>query len=115
MGGESFINTAWGKTAEEAFRKVVQQAQYDYGHAGYTGTIAEKVTFVMIPLPEHKDPIDFANDMINNDERVGDKWGDAGCTEIPVECEAELVKRETPSNSKSEGDKLFLFFGWASS
>lgn len=42
MGGTNFGCYAEGKTPEEAKQKAVQQAEYDYGHSGYTGTIAEK-------------------------------------------------------------------------
>jgi len=33
---------AKGKTAQEAFDAAVAQARHEYGHGGYTGTIAEK-------------------------------------------------------------------------
>ena len=48
MGGEQFSVWETGKTAKEAFAGAVSEAQYDHGHAGYTGTIAEKSEFVMI-------------------------------------------------------------------
>lgn len=54
-------------------------ARYMYGHAGYTGTIAEKDFFILIPESEYKDkysPMEYANKLINEyDERVDDKWG----------------------------------------
>jgi hypothetical protein len=50
MGGNTFFTTAEGRTADDAFRTAVSQAQWEYGHGGYTGTIAEKASdgFVMI-------------------------------------------------------------------
>lgn len=48
MGANNFSIVAVGKDAREAFDKAVKQAQYEYGHSGYTGTIAEKNEFVMI-------------------------------------------------------------------
>ena len=42
MGASEFSNIAEGKTADEAFKKLVKQAQWEHGHAGYSGTIAEK-------------------------------------------------------------------------
>ena len=96
MGAESFITYARGDTAEEAFRAAVSEAQWDYGHSGYSGTIAEKDGFVMIALPTGEDPCDFAFALINNDDsRIGDKWGPAGCIDL--------------------GKGKYLFFGWASS
>ena len=96
MGGETFSVKAKGKTAQEAFDKAVKQAQYDYGHAGYTGSIAEKDSFVMIEMPEGTNPEEFTDKLIDEeDERIDDKWGPAGCIKL----------------SKEE----YLFFGWASS
>jgi len=48
MGAETFYHTATDRNAEEAFYKAIGEAQYDYGHAGYTGTIAEKDRFIVI-------------------------------------------------------------------
>lgn len=53
MGADNFAHTATGfKTASEAFNYAVEQAEYAYGHAGYTGTIAEKDSFVVVTPPE---------------------------------------------------------------
>lgn len=100
MGASTFENVCRGyKTAQSAFDAAVEEAQYDYGHAGYTGTIAEKSSFVVISNPPCKtvdDAVALANKLIENcDARIDDKWGPAGC--IPV------------------GDDTFVFFGWASS
>ncbi|HJL14124.1 MAG TPA: hypothetical protein RMH99_00640 [Sandaracinaceae bacterium LLY-WYZ-13_1] len=48
MGATSFITTAHGRTAKEAFRAAAEDARHWHGHDGYTGTVAEKVDFVMI-------------------------------------------------------------------
>lgn len=96
MGAETFIERARGKTAQAAFEAVSEQAAYEHGHGGYTGTIAEKSSFVMIQLPEGKDAEEYAEELIDDDdERISDKWGPAGCIQI--------------------GPEQFLFFGWASS
>ena len=123
MGAESFQVNAIGKTAQEAFRSAVDQAAYEYGHAGYTGTIAEKSEFVMstdsladvLKLAECKEKLaaSVAKAMLAdataqyraeaiadvlfsiNDDRINDKWGPAGCIEIKPE--------------------HYLFFGYASS
>ena len=47
MGANVFTTFSMGKDAEDAFFNAVDQAKYDYGHSGYTGTIAEKDSFVM--------------------------------------------------------------------
>lgn len=96
MDANTFLQTARGKTAADAFANAVKEAQYAHGHRGYTGSLAEKDSFVEIPLPQDKTPSQYARELIDaNDERIDDKWGPAGC----IRC----------------GPDLFLFFGWASS
>lgn len=96
MGADVFFTKAKGTTAKEAFRSAVDQAAYDYGHAGYTGTIAEKHDFTIIKVPEGWEPRKYADHLINvGDPRIDDKWGPAGCIQL--------------------GPEEFLFFGWASS
>lgn len=51
MGGTNFETTATGKTAREAFANAVSQAQWEHGHGGYTGTIAEKPGFTEFSVP----------------------------------------------------------------
>lgn len=48
MGAYDFTSTATGKNPGDAFSAAREQALYDYGHAGYTGTIAEKYEYVFI-------------------------------------------------------------------
>lgn len=50
MGAETFMVKGKGKNAAEAFETAREKAFYDYGHAGYTGSIAEKHSFTMIPF-----------------------------------------------------------------
>lgn len=96
MGSETFCTKAKGKTAKEAFQSAVDDARYNHGHAGYTGTIAEKNDYTMIPLPAGAIPKEEANRLINAcDPRIDDKWGPAGCFDV--------------------GNGEFYFFGWASS
>lgn len=95
MGATTFRTKASGKTAAEAFSAARQKAQYDRGHGGYTGTIAEKSSFVMIALPDGMAAADYAQKLVDDgDRRIDDKWGPAGCIKT--------------------GDGEFLFFGWAS-
>jgi hypothetical protein len=96
MGSDTFRTRASGKTANDAFNNAVREAQYESGHGGYSGTIAEKNCFQMIDLPKGKDARDFANELISEgDPRIDDKWGPAGCIAL--------------------GKGEYLFFGWASS
>lgn len=52
MGADHFTTIALGKTVSEAFSKAQRDAAYEYGHGGYTGTIAEKDGFVTITVPK---------------------------------------------------------------
>lgn len=114
MGAETFIVRAKGETAEVAFSNAVEKAQWEYGHRGYTGTIAEKREFTIIEKPEwwSEAPISMLASAImdastlrlapgkeldwflKQQKLVDDKWGPAGCIE------------EEPG--------VWVFFGWAS-
>ena len=52
MGACDFGVRAKGKTAKEAFNNAVEEAQYESGHGGYTGTIAEKHAFNLMAEPD---------------------------------------------------------------
>ena len=96
MGAQVFTTTAKGSDARNAFIGAVREAQYECGHGGYTGTIAEKDGFTVIPLEEGREPYEYAGELIDEcDRRVNDKWGPAGCFEL--------------------GEGRYFFFGWASS
>lgn len=95
MGATTFFTRASGKTARDAFAAARSEAAYEYGHGGYTGSIAEKHSFTMLTVPVGTDPRAFASKLIDDgDPRVDDKWGPAGC--VPLK------------------DGEYLFFGWAS-
>ena len=95
MGATTFTATASGRNAREAFQAARAEAQRAFGDEGYTGSIAEKDSFVMIPLPAGADPLREANKLIEAmDRRIADKWGPAGCFDL--------------------GNGQFYFFGWAS-
>ena len=52
MGAQDFYDYAFGKTAQDAFHACVDNAQYEHGHGGYSGTIAEKGSFRLLPTPK---------------------------------------------------------------
>ena len=55
MGAQTFSNKGTGKTVAEAFLALVEQAYWNHGHAGYTGTIAEKDRYVEFAVPTGAD------------------------------------------------------------
>lgn len=101
MGAETFREYYVSNSADAAFRSAVEDAKYNYGHAGYSGTIAEKSSFQMastVPLTYSE-----ADELADKLESTvfSDKWGPAGCIEI--------------KDPKNPNKKTFMFFGWASS
>ncbi|MFK0142472.1 hypothetical protein [Streptomyces murinus] len=98
MGAYDFITTSSGDDVDTAFDRARDEAAWEHGHGGYTGTIAEKDEFVMVadspmsPAAAEKYAVHLLN---TNDERIRDKRGPAGA--IPVD------------------DGTWLFVGYASS
>lgn len=117
MGADRYVSRASGKDAKEAFGKAVDAARYDHGHRGYTGTIAEKSEFIMLKVPEGETPGKFVERVLcglceeddpqwRQFEEVNDKWGASGCIEID---------RGAERPEERDGQRQFIFFGWASS
>ena len=99
-GGQSFFTIGRGSDAKAAFAdarfRAREELDYEDRDEGYTGTVAEKRSFVLIPLPKGADAFKYANELIDKeDSRIDDKWGPAGAIDL--------------------GGNKFLFFGWASS
>lgn len=46
MGANEFLVVVQGHTMDEAFQEAVRSAQWEHGHGGYSGTIAEKSGYV---------------------------------------------------------------------
>jgi len=97
MVATEFLITSHGNSPQEAFGRAVEEAQYESGHGGYTGTIAEKTRFKMITVPKEKNPVEFSEDILYEDDGhwVQNKWGPAACIKL--------------------SDDKYLFFGVASS
>lgn len=94
MGACTFMTTGRGKTAAEAFSTACEDDRHQNG-ASYSGGIGMKRSFTMITAPAGIKPSEYANKLLDDDDRrVKDKWGPAGCIKL------------------AEGE--YLFFGWAS-
>lgn len=136
MGAEQFSQTGKGKTADEAFRTAVDAALYAYGHAGYTGTLAEKDQYVLIvPTEEevtklagrpsttgtHADAMRAACARFESDGYVAPVLAhelvDAYLSDPDERVDdkwgpAGCLEYGTPDEN---GVRQFIFFGWASS
>jgi hypothetical protein len=100
MGANSFVTVSSGANPQDAFSDAVEQARWESGHGGYSGTIAEKRTFSVLPTPGSPADDELAAAVAMNHDhplwlKVDDKWGPAGCI-------------------KMTNDR-WMFFGWASS
>lgn len=106
MGAQTFIADVESESCAQAFKEVTDQARYDYGHAGYSGTIAEKHEFQCVDGPDDVASMSTGDIYAWIDEQLtnvngedppfwDDKWGPAACLKV--------------------GDGRFFFFGWASS
>lgn len=51
MGASTFSTVSFAATASVAFRDATDNARYECGHGGYTGSIAEKYEFQTFTLP----------------------------------------------------------------
>jgi hypothetical protein len=108
VGASTFQTYRDGTDVHAAFRDAVEQAGWEHGRGGYTGTIAEKTEFVIITRESmnYDDASRLAGDLLHGDDpRVADTWGPAGA--IPVRQATSPVGQHDPDG--------WLFFGWASS
>jgi hypothetical protein len=131
MGAFGFCEWVWAKSAREAFGKLVDDAQFQHGHGGYTGTIAEKNDFVTIELPDglsEDDAIDYISRSVDPPDQhkdwierwalvYDDKWGPALCIEGGKVQQAQKADQQVQRTGKAPGEGMcfYTFFGLASS
>lgn len=114
MGADQFHTISDGATVGEAFDAAADKALWEHGQGGYTGTIAEKDGYAVVPLPNGLTAEEFAGLVVaawQDDgplvamvgdrqakrllDLYGDKWG--------------------PAIAVDYGHGSWLFFGLASS
>lgn len=101
MGGETFEVYMAGSDMEGLFREAREQAAWEHGHGGYTGTIAEKDSVERIDrrVRPREEAAALAWKLICDDDPRTEKWGPAAALAVGEEGELEG----------------WLFFGVASS
>jgi hypothetical protein len=103
MGAEQFVNYSLGKNAKDAFKSAKEVAQYERGHGGYSGTIAEKDSFKMVTPNAGESPSECVHRCSDDPNHFSDdKWGPAGCV-------------DAGPAPKHPGFNEYIFFGYASS
>ena len=112
MGATTFGDLTVGryKNASEAYNSLVEEAEYDYGHDPYNGTISTTDGFRMRddnPRYGTKSFDEWENKMFNNMNKY-----DCICVEIT----GAVLKRIKENNGYKgkKGIKAFYFIGWAS-
>lgn len=120
MGAETFVTTSLEPDPNRAFHELVEEAAYEYGHGGYTGTIAEKSEYVIIQrqVISQRGAEALADQLIQDaDPRIDDKWGPAGAIPFGDSDDVDLtdaaaVEAWLATEPPIQG---WVFFGWASS
>ena len=84
MGAQEFETIGHGSTVQEAFGNAKEEAFYEYGHSGYTGTIAEKNSFSIIPCGMTPREVQSKMDACMQDYNhfTQNKWGAAGAIKL---------------------------------
>ncbi|MET9403947.1 hypothetical protein [Kitasatospora sp. NPDC002965] len=100
MGAERFTTYQDGIDVTQAFRDAVEDARYEYGHRGYTGTIAEKEDWQTVTsTPLSMDDAEALADRIMRDYEhpLQDAWGPAGA--IPVLSDRRQITVTVPPST----------------
>ena len=112
MGADEFYVERVGKNANAAFARAREDALYESGHGGYTGTIAEVHDFRMVKFPKRATKKNFMG-MVNELMDGADKFEPCFCFEFTGVMQQEAKK--VHGVKKGSHDKVFAFFGLASS
>lgn len=100
MGACNFIEFGKAKTAEQAFKALVRDAEWEYGHDPYNGTIS---TTSMSRKPIKVIRKRFTEKARQEAVKVAEKdgWGEKWESRV-IDCGA------------TKGCHVFAFYGWAS-
>jgi hypothetical protein len=104
MGSADFTHYQAGTSAIEALREAADQARYERGHDGYTGSIGEKGECVVLPggVRTAAEARELAQQHIDQGmtSQYCDKWGPCGA--IPVKTPTRTVTVENVSGFATE-------------
>lgn len=98
-----------GLTPEAAYKRLVDEALYEYGHDPYNGTISTTDGFVMID-PNGRKIDNVIREITDNESHQVNKWGPAGCIEIKGKALRDWKERAGLKGTRARG---YVFFGWA--
>lgn len=110
MGAAEFHDTSQKKDVAEAFNECREQAWYDHGHSGYSGTIAEKDGYRVFELPLGRtveDVLRTCGEFYRHEDVASRAWLPIGLFEI-------YDDKWGPAVAMRDHDGAWHFFGWAS-
>jgi hypothetical protein len=94
MGTDSFHEYEPNADADVAFRSLVDQARWEHGSGGYTGTIAEKDSYVVVPgTPMPLAAATRVAEKLIDDDQYSDKWGPAGAVPVAATRATDTIKK----------------------
>jgi hypothetical protein len=104
MGACDFYESSRETDPKKAFRSLVDNAQYEYGSGGYSGTIAEKSDFTILTrTPQSPEELNALHAKYAD----GDKWGPAYAAPFAaVESGKEKVVKVRAKNQTEAEQKL---------
>jgi len=110
MGGNTFDTFYKGSSTplQEAFRGAVASARWEFGHGGYTGSIAEKGEVIEIEIPE-----DFLKSKSQKERARRFSW--LVLDEKSQYFNAKVDDKYGPCGAIRIKRFGWYFFGWASS
>ena len=123
MGADTYMHITKGKTAQECFKRLREQAQWEHGHGGYSGTIAEKNSYVEFTRPKGMRRATVLK-VINELAEINfDDYGLPQIEELELEYPALNISKMFQCHEDKWGPSLcievtkgeYLFSGWASS
>ena len=124
MGAETFYTIEKGKNAKEAFNRAVEEAQYYYGHGGYTGSIAEKREYTEFARPKGMrektvrnlmhDLVDFHFGDDKKKNKIAKKYSKIS-TDTLTKMATIFEDKWGPAVCMESKPKTYIFSGWASS
>lgn len=108
MGAADFCQFIKGDSLRNAFIEARDQARYEHGSGGYTGTLAEKHDYVLIARePLHPAIAEtLARRLLDeDDERIADKHGPAGVIPVaPADAFTTRTRTVTVKTEKAVGE-----------
>ena len=119
MGGTTFWTEMPGDMPiAEAYNKAVDEAAWEHGHGGYTGTIAEKSGYVEFAIPAGLTAIDVLNLIRAYEGNIWAKDEDKVPVAIPpglnLERIYEVYDDKWGPAVAFKADGKWVFCGWAS-